>query len=227
MEVTGSTRVDATPSVLVVHTAVSYQRVQRLGIGLIQRIACARTGKTKDWILPSRKQGLKIRVEEFAAPQRHSHRRAEAIALLKALDLARSTVKKNTWLKTVAPTVRVFLGRACKDILEVITHHIEHEPESYKSLQEPHRSTVEKIINRIHQIRRAGFKVSVTMFGHHGSAIERAAAKEAKRRFKRARRDSRKISTQKAHLASDVDVTRDKDDSFELPIRGICTMEKA
>jgi hypothetical protein len=69
------------------------------------------------------------------------------LALLKALHLAYATVKK-CWPQTAAPTtVLILLGQPCKEIMDIITHHIEHGPESYKSLQDPHRSTVKKSSN--------------------------------------------------------------------------------
>jgi len=119
------------------------------------------------------------------------------LALLKALHLAYATVKKR-WPQTATPTtVLILLGRPCKEIMDIITHHIEHGPESYKSLQDPHRVTVKRIIKRIYQIRNAGFKVSVQMSDHHDSGVQLAAAQAAERKFKRACHDTRKLATEK------------------------------
>jgi len=195
MENTRDTQLDAPRSILVVHTAVYYNPCQGLGVGLVQRVACAKTGKTKTDIMETQKQGVKVGREEFAASKKNQHARADMLALLKALHLARATIKKR-WPETVAPTtVVILLGRPCKEIMEIITHHIEHGPESYKSLQNPHRSTVKQIIKRIHQIRGAGFKVSVNMSDHHDSAVQIAAAQVAARKFGRVCRDARKLAT--------------------------------
>jgi hypothetical protein len=156
-----------TRSVLVVHTAARYDQNQGLGIGLVQRVACAKTGETKSDILEIQKQGFKVEREEFAASRRDSHTRADLITLLRALSLANSTIKTR-WPSTAVPTaVVILLGRPCKKIMEVVTHHIEYGPESLKALQTPHRSTVKHIIKRIYKIRRAGFKVSISMSDHH------------------------------------------------------------
>lgn len=219
---TGGTELDATPSVLVVHTAVRYHRCQGLGIGLIQRVACAKTDRTKSDILETHKQGLKVGREEFAASKKNPHIRADMVALLQALHLAKATVKKRWPQTTVLTTVVVLLGRPCKEVMEIIKHHIEHGPESYKSLQDPHRSTVKQIIKRIHQIRGAGIKISVQMSDHHDSVVQVAAAHEAERRFKRACHDVRKLAVQKTAdnaLARTTKGAGDKDTSFELPIR--------
>ena len=193
MEDTQATQMNPTRSVLVVHTAVCYHQCQ----GLVQRVACAKTGRTKSDVLETQKRGLKFRRDQFAASKRNPHTRADMVALLQALHLVHFTVKK-CWPQTATPTtVLILLGRPCKEIMEIITHHIEHGPESYKSLQDPHRSTVKRIIKRIHQIRNAGFKVSVQMSNYHDSGVQLAAAKEAERRFKRVCHDARKVATRR------------------------------
>lgn len=144
------------------------------------------------------------------------------VALLQALHLAYDTVKKR-WPETTAPTtVLILLGRPCKEIMDIITHHIEHGPESYKSLQHPHRTTVKSIIKRIHQIRNAGFKVSVTMTDHHDSGVQLAAAREAERKFKRACHEARKHDNRVTQLKKPVPTTEralDEDTIVALPIR--------
>jgi hypothetical protein len=197
MEDTQTTQPNSTRPILVVHTAVCYDQCQGLGVGLVQRVACAKTGRTRNDVLETQKQGVKVGCEGFAASRKNPHRRADMLALLKALHLAHATVKKR-WPQTAASTtVLILLGRPCKEIMDIITHHIEHGPESYKALQDPHRSTVKRIIKRIHQIRNAGFKVSVQMSDHHDSGIQLAAARVAERKFKRACHDARKLVTEK------------------------------
>lgn len=222
MEDTQTIQLNSTRPILVVHTAVCYDQSQGLGVGLVQRVACAKTGRTKSDILETQKQGLKVGREEFAASKKNPHRKADMVALLKALQLAHATVK-NRWPQSAAPTtVVILLGRPCNEIMEIITHHIEYGPESYKSLQDPHRSTVKQIIKRIHQIRGTGFKVSVSMSDHHDSGVQIAATCEAERRFKRACHDVRKVAVQKARdnvLTRTMKRAGDEDTSIKLPIR--------
>lgn len=222
MEDTQTTQLNSTRSVLVVHTAACYHQCQGLGVGHVQRVACAKTGRTKSDVLETQKRGLKFRREQFAASKRNPHTRADMVALLQALHLAQDTVKKR-WPQTVAPTtVVILLGRPCKEIMDTITHHIEHGPESYKSLQDPYRSTVRRIIKRIHQIRNTGFKVSVTMSDHHDSGVQLAAAREAERKFKRACHDARKFATgiiQPKKPATAIERARDEEAGLALPIR--------
>ena len=111
--------------------------------------------------------GTRVELDEFAASRRCPHGRADMVSRLKMLQLAHATVKKR-WSQIAAPTiVLILLGRPCKEVMKIITHHIEHGPESYRSLQDPHRSTVKQIIKRIHRIRGAGLKVSVQTSDHH------------------------------------------------------------
>lgn len=222
MEDTQTSELNSTPSILVVHTAVCYDQCQGLGIGLVQRVACVKTGRIRSDVLETQKQGLKVGCEEFAASRKNPHRRADMLALLKALHLAHATVKKR-WPQTVAPmTVLVLLGRPCKEIMDIITHHIELGPESYKSLQDPYRSTVQRIIKRIYQIRNTGFKVSVQMSNHHDSGVQLAATQEAERKFKRACHDARKLAskiTQFKTPAPIIERVRDEDAILALPFR--------
>lgn len=222
MEDTQPAQLNSTRSVLVVHTAVCYNQCQGLGVGLVQRVACAKTGRTKSDVLETQKRGLKFGREQFAASKRNPHTRADVVALLQALHLAHDTVKKR-WPQTVAPTtIVILLGRPCKEIMDTITHHIEHGPESYKSLQYPYRSTVKRIIKRIHQIRNTGFKVSVTMSDHHDSGAQLAAAHEAERKFKRACHDARKHAKQKTSgeaVARAIKCSRNENADFQPPIR--------
>lgn len=226
MEDTQTTQLNLPRSVLVVHTAVCYHQCQGLGVGLVQRVACAKTGRTKSDVLDTQTRGLKFGREQFAASKRNPHTRADMVALLQALHLAHDTVKKR-WPQTIAPTtVMILLGRPCKEIMDIITHHIEYGPESYKSLQEPDRSTVKRIIKRIikriHQIRNAGFKVSVTMSDHHDSGVQLAAAREAERKFKRACHEARKHPNRVTQLKKPAPTTKrvlDEGMIVALPIR--------
>ena len=54
MENALNTQLDAARSVLVIHTAVCYDPSQGLGIGLVQRVACAKTGRTKSDVLDTK-----------------------------------------------------------------------------------------------------------------------------------------------------------------------------
>lgn len=222
MEDTQTTRPNPTRPILVVHTAVCYDQCQGLGVGLVQRVVCAKTGKTRSDVLETQTQGVKVGCEEFAASKKNPHQRADMVALLKALHVAYATVK-NRWPQTTSPTtVLILLGRPCKEIMDIITHHIEHGPESYKSLQDPHRSTVKRIIKRIYQIRNAGFKVSVQMSDHHNSGVQLAAAKEAERKFKRVCHDVRKLAMRKIQPKTPAPTAarvRDEDTVLALPFR--------
>lgn len=64
------------------------------------------------------------------------------------------------------------------------------------------------------------------MSDFHDSSIQMAAAREAERSFKRARRDSRKVVPANARHAINDKNTRDKGRSFELPIREMRAMNE-
>lgn len=192
MEVLTGTRASESRLVLCVHTAVSYGRIEGLGIGLVQRVACARTGRTDNAVLQTAERGLKVTCEEFAATERNPRDRADLLALLKALHMAAHTVKVR-WPAPVKPTVVVILlGRPCKELLAMIKHHIEHGPSSFKSITGNNRSTVSKIVSKIHYIRSFGFKVSIAMSDHHHTKIQQMAARKAEQRFRRVCRDQHK-----------------------------------
>lgn len=192
MDEIANKRASESRPVLCVHTAVCYSRTKGLGIGLVQRVACAQTGRTDNDVLQTAERGLKLTREEIAATKKNPHDRADLLALLEALHKAAHTVKVR-WPATVEPTVVVILlGRPCKELLAMIKHHIEHGTSSLKSMTDKYRSTVAKMVSRIYYIRSFGFKVSIAMSDHHNTKVKQMAARKAEQRFRRVCRDQHK-----------------------------------
>lgn len=176
-----------TRSVLVVHAAVRYSRGVGLGVGLVSRAACARTGKTKKDVSNMQKEGFKIPRKKFQCSKQNSDpdKRAALLGISSALAFAKKTILFR-W--TAAPTnVVIFLGRPCDEsVVALIKHHIEHEPKSLEDLKHPNYWPVVKIIRRIHKIRSFGFKVKIAISDCNNKALT-LASKKAEQKFKRVR----------------------------------------
>lgn len=99
----------ATRSVLAVHIAVRYAHAVGLGVGLVSRAACAKTGKTRQKVLKTQKQGFKFHGHKFKASRKRPGRRAALLGISEALALAKKTILTRG---TTAPTnVAILLGR--------------------------------------------------------------------------------------------------------------------
>lgn len=184
---TGSTPQFATRSVLVVHVAVRYSRAAGLGVGLASRAACAKTGKTRQKVLKTQKQGFKFHGDKFNASRKRPGKRAALLGISEALALAKKTILSR-W--TTTPTnVVILLGRPWCDeaVVKTIRYHIEQPKSILKQMPIPNRCTMAKIIRRIHKIRSFGFKVAIAVSDCDGKnkKAQTLAAKKATKKFKR------------------------------------------
>lgn len=79
---------------LLLHTAVDRVKGQGVGIGVLQQGRCATTGVLMPYVLPTEEHRYGIRRAYFPIENVKTRERAEMLALLHALGLASSTVKK-------------------------------------------------------------------------------------------------------------------------------------
>lgn len=83
-----------TRSVLAVHAAIRYSRSVGLGVGLVSRAACAKTGETQKEVLEMQTEGLGIWRGDFDCLEqtRDPHKRADLLGISKALAFAKKTI---------------------------------------------------------------------------------------------------------------------------------------
>lgn len=112
--------------VLCVLTAVWHGRAEGLGIGLVQRVACEKTGRTNNDVLQTAERGLKLTREEFAATKKNPRDRADLLALLEALHMAADTVNVRLPTTVEPIVVVVLLGRPCQPYRARTQHLQEH-----------------------------------------------------------------------------------------------------
>jgi hypothetical protein len=171
--------------VLVIHAAIAYTRGLGLGIGLVQRAACAGSGRTRKDVLKTRCEGRKIAAKQLVAPSGHLDGRADMFALLAALEMAHKAVRL-MWSKTLpATTAVILLGRPCDDVLNMVRHHVEHEPRSLNSLCDADRAVVRRIVRQIHVVRRHGFNLKIAMSKYEDGRVQTMAAKKAEQKLRR------------------------------------------
>lgn len=220
MEDTKSTETDVSRYVLVVHTAVCYDQCQGLGVGLVQRVACAKNRQNQERHLGDTKTRPKSRARGVCSLEEKSTQKggpgcASQSAAPGALHGQKALAPNhhiNDCLDPPWPPVQRSHG----------DHHTPHRTRARKLqiFAGPSSLYGKADLQTIQQIRAAGFKVSVQMSDHHDSDVQLAAAQEAERMFKRACRNVRKHSVQKAPdntLARTM--KRAGDTSVALPIR--------
>jgi len=83
-----------TQLVLVLHTAVDYVYHQGAGIGVVQRAECAMTGIIKNQLIPGQERKYDITRENLVVENIKTAGRAQMLALVHALGLARGTIKR-------------------------------------------------------------------------------------------------------------------------------------
>jgi hypothetical protein len=115
---------------LVLHTAVDFGHKQGIGIGIIQRAA---TGAAPTSTLPIKEWKHGIERGQFRAKNVKTRERAHMFALILAMGLARSTLKRQCTtipLKVQSVTVHCSLPA----VVERIKYHRAHRPKTLETV---------------------------------------------------------------------------------------------
>jgi hypothetical protein len=115
---------------LILHTAVDFGHKEGIGIGIIQRAA---TGAPRASSLPMEEHKHGIERGQFRAKNVRTRERAHMFALILAMGLAHSTLKRRcttTRIKVQSVTVLCSLPA----VVELIKYHRGHGPKSLESV---------------------------------------------------------------------------------------------
>ena len=133
---------------LTIHTAVDFVRAQGVGIGLVQ---CATpTGRSEE-----RKYGFKR--SQLACENVKTPERANMLALLHALGLARTTIKR---LGVHVQTLTVFCSSS--NVCDIINHYLECsliELEHVVSTND--RAMIRRVVVSVRELERRGVEVRI------------------------------------------------------------------
>jgi hypothetical protein len=187
---------------LVLHTAVAFGYNEGIGIGMLRSAARGPAGSRT---LPAEEHKHGIARGQIRTKNVKTRERAHIYALVLALGLARSTIKR-----TCPParfdvhSVTVLCGSPA--VVELLAHHQAHGPTSLGSVGSAEdRAMVRRVLASVKRLARCKVRVAVVEDGAEGSAVHaaRVMAMAHQRRKKdcRRRRHERRIMAENAAAA--------------------------
>jgi len=191
--------------VLVLHTAVDYVYAQGVGIGLVQRAECATTGIIKNDIIQTEERKYSIKRENFAVENVKTPERALMLALLHALGLACSTIKRRP--KTVQ-LQKVTILSSSPTIVQIVNHHIKHAPKSLEDVASTNdRLMIKRVVAGVRRLSHHGLEVSISIavfdredeIGETARTMARQRGRKACRSRRQLRLTQNNTSTEAQH----------------------------
>lgn len=168
-----------TPSVahqlsLVLHTAVDFGRNEGIDIGIIQSPA---TGETSASAPSTEEHKHGIERGQIRAENVKTRERAHMYALVLAMGLARSTIKRQCTTASIAMQSVTVLCRL-PTVVKLIKYHRARGPKSVETLVSAEdRSMMKRVLASIKRLSRYNVQVSVVEDGAEGNAVDAARVK--------------------------------------------------
>jgi hypothetical protein len=189
---------------LVLHTAVDFSHNAGIGIGIIQSAA---TGTTQASTLPTQEQEHSIERGQATAKNLKTRERAHMFALILAMGLARSTLKRQ-YTTTRFKVQRITVLCSLPAVVGMIKYHRAHGPKSLESVvSKEDYSMTKRVMESIKRLSRYNVQVSIAEDGADGNAVEVARvkmmARHAKKKPCRRRRHARRTMSANAGTAGD------------------------
>ena len=161
------------PLVLVVHTAVDYLRRQGAGVGIVQQAKCLATDTINHQLIPDQERKYGIKGENLAVENVKTAERAEMLALLHALGLARGTVKRSSQRAVELKRVAVFSESL--EVVGKINHHLKYAPHSLQDVASANdRAIIKRVIAGVRKLSRHGLEVTIATSSENSKARDRA-----------------------------------------------------
>ncbi|KAG9195169.1 hypothetical protein G6011_00289 [Alternaria panax] len=167
---------------LVLHTAVDFAPEQGIGIGIIQR---AMTGAARTSTIPTEEHKHGIERGQYGIRNVRTRQRAHMFALVCAMGLARSTLRREcttTRIKVQSVTVLCRLPA----VVDMIKYHQAHDSASLESVVSTEdRLMIRSVLASAKQLSRYNVQVSVVEDGEEGNTAEAARVKVVARQRKK------------------------------------------
>jgi hypothetical protein len=189
---------------LILHTAVDFGHKQGIGIGIIQSAATDAT-RSNTLLREEHKHGIER--GHIGAKNVRTRERAHMFALVLAMGLARSTVKRQyatTRIKVQSVTVLCSLPA----VVEMIKDHRARDTKSLESVVSTEdRSMLRRVLAGVRRLSRYNVQVSVVEYGAEGNTVDAARvkmlARHRKKKACRRRRHERRIMSKNTEMAGD------------------------
>lgn len=182
---------------LILHTAVDFGHKEGIGIGIIQSAATDAT-RSNTLLREEHKHGIER--GQVGAKSVRTRERAHMFALVLAMGLARSTLKRQSATTRIkVQSITVLCGLPA--VVEVIKDHRARGTKSLESVVSTEdRSMLRRVLGSVRRLSRYNVQVSVAGYGAEGntvdeSRVEMIAGHRTKKACRRRRHERRIMST--------------------------------
>ncbi|CAG5186287.1 uncharacterized protein ALTATR162_LOCUS11543 [Alternaria atra] len=189
---------------LVLHTAVDFGHKEGIGVGIIQRAA---TNAAWTSTLPMEEHKHGIERGQVRAKNVKTRERAHMFALILAMGLARSTLKRRCTTTRIKMQSVTVLG-SVPAVVELIKYHRAHDAKSLESVVSTEdRSMIKRVLASVKRLSRYNVQVTVVGDGQEGNTVEAARvkmiARQRKKKACRRRYHARRIMSTNVGTAGD------------------------
>jgi hypothetical protein len=199
--------------------AMNHPKGQGVGTGVVQQARCAKTGALMPEPLPTEERKYGIRRTYFATENVKTCEGAKMLALLHALGLASSTIKKRCSRAVQVQTIQIF--REHPPVIYTVKHHLRYAPGSFEDeVSSTSRAMIKRFIQAIHKLERRCFGVSLTIANMEGDAQKKAGL-ATRQRGRVAYQQHRRLQCARKRASAVMHRTSENGTSAEVPAEDI------
>lgn len=204
---------------LLLHTAVDHVKGQGVGIGILQQARCAKTGALMPGLLPIEERRYGITRANFSTENVKTRERAELLAILHALGLASSTIKKRCPPNVQLRTIQIFCEHP--SVIYTVKHHLRYSPTSLEDeVSGNDRAMIKRVVQAIQKLERRSFEVFLTIANMEDDAQKKVGL-AARQRGSFACRQRRQLQHARGRASTAVRRTLENENSTEAPVEEI------
>ena len=206
--------------VLALHAAVDFVHCQGAGVGIVQRAECAATGIIKMQLIPDQERKYGFSREKLVVENIKTPARAYMLAVVRALNLAKGTIKRHS--SKAARVQKVTVYSNSPKVVETINHHIKHAPTSLNNVTSTNdRLMIKRVVTGARKLSRQGLEISIVGSSGECKRWERAR-KLAMQKGRQACRSRRQLQRTRVNglLGEDKETGEDKKIGEDKEIKG-------
>ncbi|KAI4166371.1 MAG: hypothetical protein LQ342_000261 [Letrouitia transgressa] len=159
--------------ILKSNTAVDHLHRQGVGIGVVQHAECATTCVNQNHLVRAQDRKYGIPAKRFMVDNVKTATRAQILALLHALALARATVKQGSPRCVQFQSVVVFSESS--KVVQLVNHHMEHGPDRLEDVTSTNdRKMIKKVLTAVQRLSHHGPNVSISVSSRGDKTGEKA-----------------------------------------------------
>jgi len=210
---------------LLLHTAVDHVKAQGVGIGILQQARCAKTSALTAELLPTEERRYGITRANFPTENVKTRERAELLAILHALGLASSTIKKRCPPNVQLRTIQIFCEHP--SVIYTVKHHLRYSPASLEDeVSGNDRAMIKRVVQAMQKLERRSFEVFLTIANMENDA-QKTVGLAARQRGRFACRQRRRFQHARERVLTVVRRNLENENSTEALVEGIQELKLA